>query len=112
VSPRDSRVLAVAAAIVGLFDALATERIGNASDGLVAVADAGIERRALRRLIREGRLRATRIGRRVYVSRADLTDLLSAAPTVVPAAFTAADPREAARASYRAPLRAVRRSSQ
>jgi excisionase family DNA binding protein len=103
----DPRVLAVAAAVVNLFDALATEDRGPTSDGIVALSEAGIERRALRRLIREGRVRSTRIGRRVYVSRADLTALVTAAPTRPPPAFTATDPRAAARAAYQAPLRAL-----
>jgi excisionase family DNA binding protein len=110
--PNDPRILAVASAIVGLFDALANERSSDASNGIVSLADAGIERRALRRLIREGRVRATRIGRRVYVSRADLAALLALTLTQVPAASTAVNPQDAARAAYRAPLRAVRRSGQ
>jgi excisionase family DNA binding protein len=108
-TPHDPRVLAVAAAIVGLVDALAAKRgAGRAGDDLVPMADAGIERRALRRLIREGRVRATRIGRRTYVSRADLGALLAASP-VASAARTAPDPAEAARAAYGVTLRVVGR---
>ncbi len=106
--PDDPRVLAVAAAIVGLFDAIAAKRRGDVADDLVPLADAGIERRALRRLIREGRVRATRIGRRVYVARADLGALLTNGSPVVPAANASSDPAEAARAAYSASLRVVR----
>jgi excisionase family DNA binding protein len=110
--PDDPRALAFAAALVGLVDALAAERGGQASDSLVAAADSGLERRALRRLIRDGRVRSTRIGRRVYVSRADLAGLLADAPPSgarsTPAA--APDAASAARAAYAAPLRVVRGS--
>ena len=109
-TPHDPRVLAVAAAIVGLFDAIASERRGDGADGLVPMADAGIERRALRRLIREGRVRATRIGRRVYVARADLGALLTTRAPLAPTAGAKSDPAEAARAAYSAPLRVVRGS--
>src|ERR1700722_179041 len=101
--PDDPRVLAVAAAIVGLVDALASERCERVGDDLVPLADAGIERRALRRLIREGRVRATRIGRRVYVARADLGALLTTRVPLAPAASSdKSDPAEAARAAYSA----------
>ena len=107
-TPHDPRVLAVASAIVGLVDALAAERsAGKASDDLVPMADAGIERRALRRLIREGRVRATRIGRRTYVSRADLGALLTTRAPLAPAAGAKSDPADAARAAYGTSLRVV-----
>jgi hypothetical protein len=106
----DPCVLAIVAAIVGLVDALAAERQERARDGLVPLADAGIERRALRRLVREGRVRATRIGRRVYIFRADLASLLDAPPQAR-AASTATDAREAARAAYRAKATSSKASS-
>jgi hypothetical protein len=111
-TPHDPRVLAVAAALIGLVDALAAERATGLSDDLVPLADAGLERRALRRLVRQGRVRSTRIGRRVYVSRADLARLVETVPTSTSApAFGgggASDAARAARTAYAEPLRVVR----
>lgn len=112
-TPHDPRVFAVAAALIGLVDALAAERgAGRASDELVPLADAGVELRALRRLVRQGRVRSTRIGRRVYVSRADLAGLVGQAPASASATARApaSDAASAARAAYAAPLRVVRGS--
>lgn len=113
-SPNDPRVLAVAVALVGLVDALTAQRASLRSDALVPLGDAGIERRALRRLIRDGRIRSTRIGRRVYVSRADLARLFESAPAPTSARTSvergAADAARAARAAYASPLRVVRGS--
>lgn len=50
------------------------------ADELVLLADAGIELRALRRAIREGRIVATQIGRRRYVRRSDLLRLAEPQP--------------------------------
>ncbi len=74
--PENPRVLAVVAALVGLVDALAAERRDGEGDELVSLADAGIERRALRRLQREGRLPVERIGRRLYTRRSALLALV------------------------------------
>jgi hypothetical protein len=75
VRPDDPRVVALAAAIVDLVDALAkgsTER----GDELVALTSCGVERRALRRLVRDGRLEVVRIGRRQYTTRRALAALV------------------------------------
>jgi hypothetical protein len=92
----------------GLRELVEAEDATQADVELVPLADAGIERRALRRLIREGRVRAARIGRRVYVARTDLGALLTTRAPLAPAAAAKSDPAEAARAAYSAPLRVVR----
>jgi hypothetical protein len=107
--PSDRRVLAVAAALVGLAEALAIEARVAVADELVPMADVRIERRALRRLVAAGRVRSVRIGRRMYVSRADLARLLDATPVgAATQPTTTTDAAAAARDAYAAPLRVVR----
>jgi hypothetical protein len=108
--PNDPRVLAVAAALVGLVDALLAERRAEVADELVPLADAGIERRALRRLQRDGRLPVERIGRRLYTRRSALLALVITTPAkeVPPNAAPVADVAQAAREAYAGrPLRIV-----
>jgi hypothetical protein len=97
--PEDPRVLCLARALVAILDALASERQDGSSDELVPIAKAGIERRALRRLVQNGKVRAMRLGRRLYVSRADLASLLPCSDAVTPEAIEV-DPRQAAAAAY------------
>jgi hypothetical protein len=106
--PSDRRILAVAAALVGLLDALAIERKGHAGDELVPLASCGVERRALRRLAREGRLEVVRIGRRQYTTRRALAGLVTLGPVGAEAGEQATDPAAAARKAYAAPLRLAR----
>lgn len=111
--PSDTRVLALAAALVGLIDALAGARRADAGDDLVALAGCGIERRALRRLQREGRLPVERIGRKLYTRRSALVALVQTEPTEAPsrASTHAVDPEQAAREAYAGrSLRVVRGS--
>jgi hypothetical protein len=100
--PSDPRVLAVAAALVGLVDALASERRAAPGDDLVALAGCGIERRALRRLQRDGKLPVERIGRKLYTRRSALLALVQTETAAAPAcASTAAmNPEQAAREAY------------
>jgi hypothetical protein len=104
--PDDPRVRAVAAALVGLVDALSIERdAGPGVDELLAFPF-GLERRAASALVRRGTIATVRLGRRLYARRSDLLALvqLTPEPTEPPAVVGAA---EAARAAYARPLRVV-----
>jgi hypothetical protein len=106
----DPRIFAVVAAVVGLVDALATERRGDVADELVPFPF-GFERRAASTLVRQGKLASTKIGRRTYARRSDVLALVS--DTAMPAADApplATDAATAARAAYASPLRVVRGS--
>jgi hypothetical protein len=104
---RDPRILALAAALAGIIDALAIERRADVGDDLVPFPF-GFERRAARALIREGRLATTRIGRRIFTRRSAVLALVGDSANPVPApAPVVTDPVAAARAAYAAPLRAV-----
>jgi excisionase family DNA binding protein len=60
------------------------------ADDLIALADAPIERRTLRGLIREKRLAAVKLGRRRFVRRSDLAALATPpAPTPEPLSLAA-----------------------
>jgi hypothetical protein len=93
----DARVLAVAAAIVGLVDALAGERATGAGDELVPFPF-GLERRAARALVHSERLPVVRLGRRIFTRRSALVALVEASPPARSPAV--ADPAVAARAAY------------
>jgi hypothetical protein len=104
--PNNPLVLAVAVAIVGLVDALVA-RLDAAPDELVPIASCGVERRALRRLARQGRLEVVRIGRKSFTTRRALAALVDAPQSAAP--LPAADPVAAARAAYASKsLRVVR----
>jgi excisionase family DNA binding protein len=53
-------------------------------DELVTLDACGLERRAVEALIREGRLRAVKIGRRVYVRRSAVVALVDELPAWTP----------------------------
>jgi hypothetical protein len=106
--PDDPRVLAVAAALVGLLNALRGERQTEQADELVAYPF-GLERRAARELVRSGRIPTVRLGRRTYGRRSALLALVGAPPAKAPAP-SASDPTGAAREAYGRPLRVVRGS--
>ena len=107
--PNDSRVLAVAAALVGLVDALSTERRGDHPDELVAFPF-GFERRAASALVRQGKLATKKIGRRSYARRSDVLALVEVPAKAAPdVAKTTSDATAAARAAYARPsLRVLR----
>jgi hypothetical protein len=104
----DPRVLAVAAALVALLNALAADTRGHATDELVAFPF-GLERRAARALMRAGQLSTTKIGRRVFARHSAILALVGDTPgTPQRTAVALATPAAAARAAYAArTLRAV-----
>jgi hypothetical protein len=111
--PDDPRVLAVAAAIVGLVDALAPERgTGPGGDELLAYPF-GLERRAAGALVRQGALTTRKIGRKLYARRSDVVALVAAspAPATAPTAAPANDAASAARSRYADPLRVIGKAS-
>jgi hypothetical protein len=91
------RVLAVAAALVGLLDALSLERGCDAGDELVP-SPFGLEQRSARALVKSGRLPVVRIGRRIFTRRSALAALVDA-QSLVPTQ-DAIDPAGAARNAY------------
>jgi hypothetical protein len=112
-SPTDSEAFAALCVLrawlgygVGLVDAISEQRPVSRSDELVAFPF-GLERRAARGLVREGRLTTTRIGRRVYTKRSALLALVDGSPIDRKNAgpMRATDPAAAARKAYAAPLR-------
>jgi hypothetical protein len=104
--PDDRRVLAVAAAFVGLLDALtAQRRAADDADALMPFPF-GLEHRAARSLMREGRLATTKIGRRIFTRRSAVLALVGDTPQAAPR-MVGADPAAAARAAYDAPLRVL-----
>jgi hypothetical protein len=93
----DPRVLAVAAAIVVLVDALASASPTGTDDELVPFPF-GLERRAARALVRAGRLPSVRIGRRLFTRRSALLALVAPSTSTPASAVDSAS--EAARAAY------------
>jgi hypothetical protein len=107
VEPRDPRVVAVATALVWLIDALAPARSDDHGDELVLLNSCGIERRALRRLAKDGRLEVVRLGRKLFTTRRSLAALVRERAPGEPKKATTRDAQAAARAAYAAPLRVV-----
>lgn len=78
---------AQAAALLATADALDAGAVPSHEDELVWIGDLA-ERKGIERLIHGGRLRAVKIGRKVFVSKRELLSLLEAKgpPRATPAA--------------------------
>lgn len=91
-------------ALDSFLDALDAYRAAPFEDELVKLADVPIEARARTRLVRDGRLRVIKLGRRLYTRRSYIAKLVDELPPLA----TAPSPRKE---EYDAVVEAVRRKA-